>query len=103
MYVHDWPMIIGNKPVRFTPSWVPILFEGTVLCTAFGMGIIFFLRNRMLHGIQPEILDDRQTDDRMVIVVEADNNVDEATMLKTMKEAGAVELRERIGGVQTVL
>jgi hypothetical protein len=39
----------------------------------------------------------------MVIVVEADNNVDEATMLKTMKEAGAVELRERIGGVQTVL
>ena len=103
MYVHDWPMIIGNKPVRFTTSWVPILFEGTVLCTAFGMGIIFFLRNRMLHGIQPEILDDRQTDDRMVIVVEADNNVDEATMLKTMKEAGAVELRERIGGVQTVL
>jgi len=20
MYVHDWPMNIGNKPVRFTPS-----------------------------------------------------------------------------------
>jgi len=103
MYVYDWPINIGNKPVRFTPSWIPILFEGTVLCTAYGMGIIFFLRSRMLHGIKPELLDDRQTDDRMVMVVEADNKVDEATILKTMKDSGAVELRERVGGVQTVI
>jgi len=103
MYVQDWPVDVGNKPVRFTPSWVPVLFEATVLCTAFGMGFFFFLRNRMIWGIQPELLDDRQTDDRMIITVETGDQVDENQVLKIMNAHGAVELRERIAGVQTAL
>jgi hypothetical protein len=80
-----------------------VLFEATVLCTAFGMGFFFFLRNRMIWGIQPELLDDRQTDDRMIITVETGDHVDENQVLKIMKAHGAVELRERIAGVQTAL
>ncbi|MFM7765739.1 MAG: DUF3341 domain-containing protein [Sphingomonadales bacterium] len=103
MYVQDWPIDVGNKPVRFSPSWVPVLFEATVLCTAFGMAFFFFFRNRMIWGIKPELLDDRQTDDRMVIAVETGEGVDEKKVLKIMKDHGAVELREKTGGVQTTI
>lgn len=103
MYVHDWPMNIGNKPERFTPSWIPVMFEATVLCTAFGMGFFFFWRNRMLHGVKNELLDLRQTDDRMIIAVETKEGMDEKSTLDLMKKNGAVELREFHNGVQTTL
>jgi hypothetical protein len=103
MYVHDWPMNIGNKPVRFTPSWAPVMFEGTVLCTAFGMSFFFFWRNRLVHGIKNELLDIRQTDDRMVVAIETVNGMDEKAVLDIMKKHGAVEVREFHNGVQTVL
>jgi hypothetical protein len=67
------------------------------------MGFFFFLRNRMIWGIKPELLDERQTDDRMVIAVETDESVDEKKVLKIMKDHGAVELRESNGGVQTTI
>ena len=103
MYVHDWHMNIGNKPVRFTPSLAPVMFEGTVLCTAFGMSFFFFWRNRLVHGIKNEILDIRQTDDRMVMAIETTDGMDEKAVLNMMKNHGAVELREFHNGVQTVL
>lgn len=103
MYVHDWPVNVGNKPVRFTPSWIPVMFEGTVLCTAYGMGFIFFWRNRLLMGVKNDLLDDRQTDDRMVIAIECVEGMNESDVLNTMKSNGAVELRELNHGVQTTI
>ena len=103
MYVKDWPVNVGNKPVRFSPSWIPVMFEGTILCTAFGMGIFFFLRNRMLHGIKNDLLDERQTDDRMIMTIETCEGMDEKGLIDLMKEKGAVETREFHQGVQTVI
>lgn len=103
MYVHDWPVNIGNKPVRFTPSWIPVMFEGTVLCTAYGMGFFFFWRNRMLHGVKNDLLDLRQTDDRMVMAIECVDGLNESEVLNMMKSNGAVELREYHHGVQTTI
>jgi hypothetical protein len=102
MNVHDWPMIVGNKPLVFATSWIPVMFESTILCTAFGMAFFFFWRNRLAHGIQPELLDDRQTDDRMIVVVEAEHaNAEE--VMSIYRSTGAVETRERVGGVQTTI
>jgi len=103
MYVHDWPMNIGNKPVRFTPSWAPVMFEGTVLCTAFGMAFFFFWRNRLVHGIKNELLDARQTDDRSIVAIELTSNSDQNSILETMKKHNPVELREFHNGVQTTI
>jgi hypothetical protein len=104
MYIYDWPINIGNKPERvITPAWMPILFESTVLCTAFGMAFFFFWRSRMVHGLKPELLDIRQTDDRMIICVETGENVNQSKVFEIMKKNGAVELRQRTGGVQTVV
>ncbi len=104
MYVYDWPLDIGNKPVNvITPSWVPILFESTVLCTAFGMAFFFFWRNRLAHGIKAELLDERQTDDRIIIAVETQDAASDSEIIEIMKKNGALELREKVGGVQTTI
>lgn len=103
MYIYDWPMDIGNKPVKFTPSWIPVMFESTVLCTAFGMAFFFFWRNRMVHGIKPELLDVRQTDDYLIVAVETPTT-DEYNKVKSIFDSHSpVEIRERVEGIQTVI
>ena len=67
------------------------------------MSFFFFWRNRLVHGIKNELLDIRQTDDRMVVAIETVNGMDEKAVLDIMKKHGAVEVREFHNGVQTVL
>ncbi len=92
----DWPIIIGNKPTVGV-SYVPVLFESTVLLTAFGIAILFFIRNKMLHGKLPsERVDMRQTDDRMVVAIATDGeNVNKAEINNWLYSGGAVEVKER--------
>ena len=92
----DWPMIIGNKPIVGV-SYVPVLFEMSVLFTAFGIAILFFIRNKMLHGKMPsERVDFRQTDDRMVVAIATDNQlVDKNELSNMLYQGGAVEVKER--------
>lgn len=99
--VFDWPMIIGGKPSDYhmLPSMVPVVFECTILCTAYGLGILFFTRNKMGHGVRPDLMDLRQTDDRMIIAFDADaldsNSMAEAH--NVMKQNGVIEIHEYKG------
>ena len=92
----DWPIIIGNKPTVGV-SFVPVLFEMSVLFTAFGMAIMFFTRSKMLHGKLPsELVDLRQTDDRMVVAIATDGeNVNKSELSNMLINGGAVEVKER--------
>lgn len=92
----DWGMIIGNKP-HIGVSWVPVLFESTILCTAFGTAFLFFIRNKLLHGkIPSERIDLRQTDDRLIVAVAIDNDHAENSSVSGMLfSGGAVEVKER--------
>jgi len=92
----DWPIIIGNKPT-IGVSFVPVLFEMSVLFTAFGMALMFFTRSKMLHGKQPtELVDLRQTDDRMVVAIATDgSNVNKTELSNMLINGGAVEVKER--------
>lgn len=98
MNVVDWPMIIGGKPkdISMFTSFIPVIFELTILFTAFGMVLMFFTRSRMIHGIKEDILDVRQTSDHMVLAI--DNSVEQpfsAQEIRSMIESeGAVEVRE---------
>lgn len=94
----DWPMVIGNKPYAGIPAWIPVLFEFSILCTAFGMGITFFVRNSMIHGkIPAEIVDIKQTDYRIVLAMSLDEEgINKEELVGLLKEGGAVEVKERI-------
>ena len=99
MNVKDWPMIIGGKPMDITvfTSFIPVIFELTILFTAFGMVIMFFTRSRMIHGIKEDILDIRQTSDRMVLAIDnsAEQPLSSAEIISTIQAEGALEVRER--------
>jgi hypothetical protein len=43
----DYPLVIGGKPPRALPSMVPIMFELTVLLSAFGAVLGMFGLNRL--------------------------------------------------------
>ena len=98
MNVVDWPMIIGGKPntLGMFTSFIPVIFELTILFTAFGMVIMFFARSRMIHGIKEDILDVKQTDDAMILAI--DNGVEQSVsndeIIATLQNEGAVEVRE---------
>ncbi len=95
--VGDWPMIIGGKPEDgYYPSFIPVTFELTILFTAFGMGILFFIRTKMVHGKVEQLVDLRQTDDLFVVAIEEKaHNFDKEAVNRTFVEEGALEIRER--------
>lgn len=101
MMVFDWPMNIGGKPSDYhmLPSMVPVVFECTVLCTAFGLAFLFFFRNKMGHGVRPDILDLRQTDDLLLIAFDADtlNSGSRNELNSILSKNGVLSTHEYVG------
>ena len=97
MNVIDWPMIIGGKPQDITlfTSFIPVMFELTILFTAFGMVFLFFARSGMVHGIKEDLLDRRQTNDHMLLAIdnEEDQTVNNSEIQSILKKEGAIEVR----------
>lgn len=94
----SWPMNIGGKPIDegLLTSMIPVMFELTVLFTAFGMATLFFARAKMIHGIKPDIIDPRQTNDRLFLAVEPSKlNIERDEFESICKAEGALEIRER--------
>ena len=98
--IDDWPINIGGKP-NFTllqnlPAFVPVIFEITVLCTAHGMILTYFLRNKTLPGMKAKNPDPRTTDDMFAVEIELDNQpLNEEELVAYLKETGAVEINKR--------
>ncbi|MCB9188899.1 MAG: DUF3341 domain-containing protein [Flavobacteriales bacterium] len=102
MMIQDWPMNIGGKP-NFSffyniPSFVPILFEFTVLCAAHGMAFTYLLRNKTLPGMPARNPDPRTTDDRFVIELKLEDNhgFTAEQLTAWVKETEIVELEEKV-------
>lgn len=97
MNIFDWPMDIGGKPsfalYKNLPAFIPVTFESTVLCAAHGMFITFLLRCKVLPGVEPRILDTRQSDDRMALEVELGKDQHENDLHSILKTNGAVEVK----------
>ena len=98
MNVADWPMIIGGKPssINVITSFIPIMFELTVLFTAFGMVIAFFARSSMIHGYKQDMFDLRQTDDLLILAIAEDDEqpVSNEQIKSIINDCGAMEIRE---------
>jgi len=95
MMIFDWPTDIGGKP-SFTfymnmPSFIPIIFESTVLCAAVGMVITFLLRCWLLPGVKAKNPDPRTTDDKILMIIETDEE-NKSTIEALLKNGGASEI-----------
>ena len=90
----DWPMNIGGKPIWPLLSFVPILFECTVLITALGMTATFFCISKLGPGVLPVIYDHRATNDKFVVLYESDTRGDE--IRNNLKAWGVEEMRDDV-------
>ena len=72
----DYPLIVGGKPPGALPSMVPILFELTILLSAFGALFGMLHLNRLPRHNHPLFECDRfrgASDDRFFISIEAED------------------------------
>ncbi len=90
----DWPMNIGGKPIWPLLSFMPILFECTVLITALGMVATYLCISRLAPGVIPVIYEPRSTADKFVVLLEIDSRADE--IRNNMKAWGVEELRDDV-------
>jgi hypothetical protein len=99
----DYPTIVGDKPAGAPgtlPSMVPIMFELTILMSAFGAVLGMFGLNKLPRHNHPVFESDRfrlASDDRFFISIEADDpkfDVDKTQELLRGAHAHHVEVIE---------
>jgi ActD protein len=99
----DYPTVVGDKPPGApgtVPSMVPILFELTILLSAFGAVLGMLFLNRLPRHHHPIFASERfrrATDDRFFISIDADDpkfDVDATRALLEAAHASHVELIE---------
>lgn len=97
MMIYDWPMNIGGKPsfslAENIPSFVPVLFECTILCGAHGMIWTFYFISDVLPGKDGKNPDPRTTDDKIIIEIDpSKQKQSEGDLIAMLKQAGAEEI-----------
>lgn len=89
----DYPLVIGGKPLFAWEFSVPVMFELTVLLSAFGAVFGMLFLNGLPKFYHPTINYSqiaRVTDDRFLLVVEAsDPKFDVTEVQQLLAEAGA--------------
>ncbi len=97
---YDYPLVIGGKPPFALPALVPVIFELTILFTAFGTVFGMFHLNRLPRHHHPVFESDRfraATDDKFFVSIEAADpkfNVDSVKSLFDKAHASNVEVLE---------
>ncbi len=94
--IEDWPMEIGGKPNfaywKNLPAFIPVTFEGTVLCTAHGMVLTFYLRSKLLPGVKAPYIHGRITDDHFAMKVLVKDPSKEEEIKNALRKHGAVDI-----------
>ena len=91
VFTKDWPLNIGGKPHFALPAWIPIIFELTVLFAAVGMVLTFCYLCQLAPFVKKHHFHLRATDDLFVMVIETTAKTNEAEVLASLKQMGAVE------------
>ena len=93
VFTVDYPVEIGGKPNFAYPSFIPLTFELGVLFAALALVFGFLFRSKLGLGARNKIYDERNTDDRFGIVVDAGTQKSEEeinAMMEQIKEKGAM-------------
>ena len=94
--VIDYPLIFGGKPAN-SLSFIIIMFVLTILSGVIFTLLTYLIREKLWPGKQVDLPDMRSTDDKFVVVIEKDKNMDDALAKKIddlLKNSGAVEVNE---------
>ena len=92
--VVNYPIVIGGKPLN-SLSFIVIIFVMIVNITVLFTTTTFFLRDKKGPGAKPAYNYPGITDDRFVIVVDSQPDMDMETVNRLLKEGGAVEIKQQ--------
>ncbi len=95
--VIDWPIVYGGKPFNSFPSFIVVTIILTILTVTILSLALFSARSKLFPGRDNTIFDRRATNDKFVIVIDADDR----DMTKAgkagslMKDQGAIEVLDK--------
>lgn len=93
--IFDWPQNIGGKPSFYwnmnLPSFIPVIFEITIFCSAHFMCLTYFTRCNLYPGSFPKNPDYRTTDDKFLIEIKLMNN-HLKKCINLLKKNGVIEI-----------
>ena len=96
MMTIDWPMIIGGKDFLPLPVFIPVVFEMTVLLSAFGMVGTFLVISDLKPWGKPKNFDLRSTDDKHIMAIDlGENKLPKDKLKRLLKSSGASETNEK--------
>jgi hypothetical protein len=94
-----YPYLISGKPLMSTPAYIPVMFELTILFSAFSAVIGMLLLNGLPMHFNPLLRSNRfkrVTDDRFFVVIDAsDPKYDEIETVRLLKSTKPLAL-ERV-------
>jgi len=98
MMVVDYPLNISGKTLMNIPAWIPVIFELTILLSAFGAVFgMFFLNGlpKLNHPLFTSENFKKATDDGFFICIEADDpQFEPEKVSKLLADAGATHIEE---------
>jgi hypothetical protein len=92
--VISWPLNYGGKPFNAFPSFITVTLVLIILLVTIFTLLTFSIRSKIYPFKKAEILDDRVTDDKFIIVYDADK-VNRDQVLVSLREAEAEEIIEK--------
>jgi hypothetical protein len=96
--IRGYPFMISGKPLVSLPAFIPVIFELTILFSAFGAVFGMFLLNRLPLLYNPKFKVPafaRATADRFFVAIDArDEQFDANKTAALLRELGAVSVAE---------
>jgi hypothetical protein len=92
--VIDWPLDYGGKPFNAFPSFITVTLVLIILIVTIFTLLTFSVRSKIYPFKKADILDDRVTNDKFIIVYDA-GKVDRDQLFTSLHEAEAEEIIEK--------
>jgi hypothetical protein len=94
--VINWPLQFGGKPFNTFPSFIVVTIVGTILTVTILTLFTFSLRSKIYPGKKADIIDDRVTDDKFIILLDQEKmGIQKPEITKLFQSYGASEVYEK--------